>query len=140
MELKEAIERRKSIRQYRPDPVPEDVLDGILERARRAPSAGGLRAYRAVVTRARLTRYEAPASVVVCALPERSGERYGDRGRGLYAVQDATIYAAYVQLLATDAGLDTCWVGAFHEYRVKQALGLGEDERPVAVLTVGYAA
>ena len=140
METRDAIAGRKSVRRYKSDPVPEDVLADILELARQAPSAGGLRSYEVVTSTARLTPYPAPLSVVVCALPERSGSRYGDRGRVLYAVQDATIYAAYVQLLAADAGLDTCWVGAFREYRVKQQLGLGEDVRPVVILTVGYGA
>ena len=39
MELVEAIRARKSIRAYKPDPVPKDVIRQILEVARRAPSA-----------------------------------------------------------------------------------------------------
>lgn len=38
MDISEAIDRRKSIRAYRPDPVPPDVLRKILEEAVRAPS------------------------------------------------------------------------------------------------------
>jgi nitroreductase len=39
MELKEAIESRRSIRGYRTDPVPKDVLKNIIETSLRAPSA-----------------------------------------------------------------------------------------------------
>ena len=40
MEVLEAIRTRRSIRTYKPDPVPEEVLEEILEAGRWAPSAG----------------------------------------------------------------------------------------------------
>src|SRR5437763_16417953 len=40
MELDEAIRRRRMCRHFREDPVPPEVVDRLLERARRAPSAG----------------------------------------------------------------------------------------------------
>ena len=39
MDIIEAIKQRKSIRGYKPDPVPKEVLQQILELASRAPSA-----------------------------------------------------------------------------------------------------
>jgi nitroreductase len=39
MELLEAIQNRKSIRQFKPDPVPRVMLEEILQAALRAPSA-----------------------------------------------------------------------------------------------------
>ena len=39
MDITEAVERRKSIRGYKPDPVPRQVLEQILELASHAPSA-----------------------------------------------------------------------------------------------------
>ena len=39
MQTIEAIEQRKSVRGYRPDPVPKEILRRILEIAGRAPSA-----------------------------------------------------------------------------------------------------
>lgn len=44
--VKEAIERRRSIRQFKPDPVPEEALDQILEAARLAPSASNRQPWR----------------------------------------------------------------------------------------------
>ena len=35
---KEAIEQRRSIRKFKPDPVPEEVIDALLDSARLAPS------------------------------------------------------------------------------------------------------
>lgn len=39
MSLREAVQQRRSIRKFRPDPVPREILHAILEEARWAPSA-----------------------------------------------------------------------------------------------------
>ncbi|HNT00889.1 MAG TPA: nitroreductase family protein, partial [Candidatus Saccharicenans sp.] len=39
MEFNEVIRQRYSVRSYRPDPIPEDKLNRILEAVRLAPSA-----------------------------------------------------------------------------------------------------
>ena len=44
MELTEALRRRRMVRAFRPDPVAPDVLDRVLDAARRAPSAGSTQA------------------------------------------------------------------------------------------------
>jgi len=51
MELLEAIRSRKSIRAFRPDPVPERVLTELLEVATRAPSAVNLQPWEFFVVR-----------------------------------------------------------------------------------------
>lgn len=40
MEFRELLPRRRMVRHYRPEPVPADVVDRIVETVRRAPSAG----------------------------------------------------------------------------------------------------
>jgi nitroreductase len=65
-------------------------------------------------------------------------ERFGERGRGLYSVQDATIACAYAQLAATALGLGSVWVGAFDPDEVRKIVGLPEAQQPVAILPIGY--
>jgi nitroreductase len=36
-------------------------------------------------------------------------------------------------------GLASVWVGAFDDDAVRQAIGVGEDLLPVAILPIGYA-
>lgn len=40
MEFADVVARRRMVRRYRPDPVADDVLVGLVDTARRAPSAG----------------------------------------------------------------------------------------------------
>ena len=153
MELFEAIESRQSVRAYQPTEVEADKLEMILSAANQAPSAGNLQAYeiflirdgrvKRALARAALDQdfvAQAPVVLVFCAHPARSAVRYGRRGRELYCVQDATIAAAYAQLAATALGLATCWVGAFEDQQVRQAIGAPSALRPVVILPLGYPA
>ena len=78
--VKEAIEARRSIRRFRPDPVPDDLLREVLEAARQAPSAGNVQPWAFLVVRdpnlkEQLKQIcleqkfvaEAPADIVCCA-------------------------------------------------------------------------
>ncbi len=51
MELIEAIRSTSSCRQFRPDPVPDDVVYRVLDAARFAPSGGKRQGWRGVVIR-----------------------------------------------------------------------------------------
>jgi len=146
------FKKRKSTRAYKPDPIEKEKLDEILEAANSAPSAGNLKARKIVVIEDEKTKRklaeaafgqdfisEAPLALVFTALPEASAKKYGQRGRELYAVQDATIAASFAWLQAVDLSLSSCWVGAFDEEEVKKILELDANERPIAILPIGYA-
>jgi nitroreductase len=155
MHFFELLAQRRSIRRFRPRAVEPDKLQAILDAAAAAPSAGNRQAYEIVVL-ANLdeeARHEvveagyrqdlltsAPTLLVFCADPERSREPYGERGASLFALQDATVAAAYAQLAATALALSSCWVGAFDEDRIRILLRLPARLRPVAILAIGYAA
>jgi nitroreductase len=153
MELFEVIRKRRSIRKYQQKPVENDKLEKILEAANQAPSAGNRQGYEIVVVEDSAIRLSlakaslgqvfvasAPLSLVFCANEKRSSAKYGERGKGLYSLQDATIAAAYAQLAATELELATVWIGAFNDEEVKTAIGAPNHARPVAILPLGYAA
>ncbi len=152
MELFETLRRRHSVRAYVGDPVAPEAIERILQAINQAPSAGGLQAYQvylvkdvAVREALSLAAYDqrfiedAPLALVFCAVPARA-KRYGERGASLYAIQDATIAAAYAQVAAVAEGLATCWVGAFDEAKAGAALHLPQGQRPLVIMPVGRAA
>jgi nitroreductase len=153
MDFFEVIRARQSIRAFQACPVEPEKLQQILEAINRAPSAGNLQGYEVFLVTNRaclqaMTRAavgqdfieQAPLALVFCANPARSAKKYGQRGTTLYCVQDATIACATAQLAVTALGLASVWVGAFDEDGVRQAIGVGNDLRPVAILPIGYAA
>ncbi len=151
MELWQAIGSRCSHRQYdAARPVADSEVVRLLEAAIRAPSAGNLQPWFFYVVRDGEARQklsqaaegqgfvaQAPVVIVVCAEPERSATRYGDRGRHLYCLQDTASAVTNIHLAAVAMGLVTCWVGAFDETLASEALSIPGNLRPVAMIPVG---
>jgi len=141
------------VRAFRPDPIPDSALEKALEAAHWAPSAGNQQARDFIVVKdpevkARLAEAalgqrfveEAPVDVVVCANRERSAGRYGDRGRNFYCFMDAAAAVENMLLAAHALGLGACWVGAYRDEEVAEALGLPPWLRPIAIIPMGFPA
>ena len=149
MEFSELISRRYSVRSYRPDPVPPELLDCVLEAARLAPTAANRQPFRLIVIttagrRAELKRIyhrdwlgDAPLVVAICGVSAEAWVR-GD-GKN-YVDVDVAIAMDYLVLAATDAGLGTCWIGAFDPQAAREVLGLPEGVEPIAFTPLGYPA
>ena len=153
MEVFEAIKGRRSIRAFRRRDVSDDDVTRLIEAAIWAPSAGNIQPWEFVIIRKpdgkrRLVEAawgqsfieEAAVVVVVCANENRSSQRYGDRGKSLYCIQDTAAAIQNIHLAAYSLGLATCWVGAFKEQEVSQILNVPQGIRPVAIVPIGYAA
>ena len=153
MDVFEAIIHRRSIRDFRPDQVSAELLNKLLEAAIWAPSAGNLQARELIVVTtpdlkkkvcnaAFSQRFieKAPIVLIVCANEERSAQRYGERGKQLFCVQDATASIQNILLAAHSLGLGACWVGAFDEQNVQKTLNLPNNVKPIAIISLGYPA
>jgi len=150
MEMLEVIKKRRSIRRFKPDPIPPEHIRVILEAATWAPSAGNLQPWEFIIVtskerkkaiaKAALNQMfiaEAPVVIVVCANIPRSSSIYGDRGATLYCIQDTAAAIQNMLLMACALGYGTCWVGAFREEEVRKILGIPRHVRPVAIIPMG---
>lgn len=151
MDLFEAISKRRSIRQFKPDAaVSDDHVRRILESAVAAPSAGNGQSWHFVVVRDQKIRHrlateaghqhfieEVPVVIVVCADLERAERGYGRRGRDTYSLQETAAAIENMLLAITSLGFGTCWVGAFNEEVAAEVLALPKNLRPVAMLPIG---
>jgi len=153
MDVFQAIQGRRSVRSFRPDPVSEEDLRKILEAAIAAPSAGNRQPWEFIVVRDGERKREvaeaaygqhfieeAPVVVVVCANLVRSATVYGRRGEELYAIQDTAAAVQNMLLAAFALGYGTCWVGAFDEEKVSRVLKIPKGVRPVAIVPIGRPA
>jgi hypothetical protein len=149
MELVEAIEGRRSVRAFRAGRIPEGLMEEAVRLGNMAPSAGNLQARDFVIvkdgdvkkTMARAAPgqefiADAYAVIVVCSNQHKIAH-YGKRGRELYMLQDAAAAVTHILLYAHSRGIGCCWVGAFDEGEVCEALGLPAGIRPVAILPMG---
>ncbi|MDD3819325.1 MAG: nitroreductase family protein [Actinomycetota bacterium] len=149
--LMDIIEKRKSIRSYKPQDVSEEDLNYVLEAFRKAPSAKNLQPWKLIVVKDRkkindlaiacnnqtfLT--QAPVLIVACALED---EAYGKMGGYMNSFPvDIGIALEHLILAATERGLGTCWIGAFNEKMVKDVLDIPDNVRVVALTPLGYPA
>lgn len=152
MTVREVIVKRRSIREFIDQDVPEQAVEALVDALLWAPSAGNLQSRKFYfifrkdvkegLVRAALGQsfLSAAPIVVVACLDRRIAVRYGDRGVNLYAIQDVSASIENMLLAARELGLGTCWVGAFNEFDVSEVLEIPDHLRPIALIPVGYPA
>ena len=149
MDIREAVESRRSVRSYLSDPVQPGLIEEIFDLARKAPSAKNLQPWRFVIvthpeTKQKLVRAcrsqsfiaEAPVIIAGCADEMKSYPNIGRYTRSF--AMDLAIIFDHLTLIARGKGLGTCWIGAFNEEEVKIILNIPENIRVVALTPLGY--
>jgi nitroreductase len=149
MDLMEAIKTRRSIRRYKSTPVDDGLLKEVLNAARLAPSADNAQPWRIIVvmdeqTKLRLAAAansqkfiaQAPIVLVACGIPDEALSTVG--GYMSSHVIDVAIAVDHLTLAAHSSGLGTCWIAWFKEEKVREALGIPEDVRVIAMTPLGY--
>jgi nitroreductase len=148
MEFMELVRVRRSVRRYREDAVPAELVAKILDAVRTAPTAGNFQAYEIYVVSGERRMQalaaatfnhdwiaQAPMALVVCS----HGARCQYDPKEHWALQDASIAATLAHLAIADLGLASCWVGAFIPANVAAVVEAAEGHVPLAVLPFGYA-
>ena len=147
-ELIKTILSRRSIREYKPDPVkPEDVKT-LLEAAMAAPSASNRKPWHFIVLtdREKIDKiadshpygkmlYQAPLCIAVLGDTNIS-ERFW--------VQDCSAATENLLLAATALGLGTVWLGVYPREKriesVREVLKLPENIIPLNLISIGHPA
>jgi nitroreductase len=149
-EVLQVVKARRSVRDFEKKEIPKAVLDKLIDAILWAPSAGNLQARRfffvsdqpikkELVTAALGQHFLSEAPLVVVGCTDSSiGNKYGERGRYLYSVQDVACSIMNLMLVACENGLGSVWTGAFSEDKVAKILGLAGHLRPVVLVPVGY--
>jgi nitroreductase len=147
MDVKEAIEKRNSIRKYEDRPVPEEKLLTVLEAARLAPSGRNCQDWKFIVVRdgeriqelGRLAggQYHVHTAPVIIAAVATDPEELMPCGVQASPVNLA-IAIDHITLEAMDEGLGTCWIGAFAQEEVKKLLGVPDKMSIISLLTLGF--
>ncbi len=149
----ECIKSRASVRSFKPDKIPDSVLDEILDSAVHAPSAGNVQDWEFVVVSKQDTKNrlagaawgqefvsQAPVVIVVCSNLRTIHNAYGERGNSLYSIQNTATATQNMLLAAWEKGLGSCWVGSFNDENVREILVLPSHVRPMAIVPIGYPA
>ena len=142
------MSKRRSTRKFSDRHVEAIKIDKIISAADTAPTAGnfqgfeifyvrGLEKKRLLVDACNNQSYvNAPVVLIFCKNPSRVNFDFSDYVLKKFAIQDATLAAAYSQLAAQALGLSSIWIGMFDEQKVMDVIGT--DLVPSSVLCIGY--
>lgn len=149
MSVFEVIQKRRSVRRYKENSIPQEVLLRVLEAARLAPSGKNMQPWRFILVRGkslkgRLAEASAGQSfiaraalvIVACGFPDNCYSRLG-RYMKSWPV-DVAIALEHLVLQAEEEGLGTCWIGSFEEEKVKSILNIPENVKVLALTPLGY--
>jgi nitroreductase len=147
-EVLNAIQNRRAIRRFKPDPVDEEKLQMVLEAGRWAPSFSNLQPWKFIIIKDRDSKKqldeasrtsvlhlgiaEAPVVIIVCV------DRRID---SLHAIEAGVAAAQNMALAAHSLGLGTGWIGILGteaETSVKKIFQLSETIRVVSLVPMGY--
>ena len=162
MELFTVINNHRSIRRYKPDPVPDDLLNELLSAGLRASSSGNMQTYSIIVTRDRALRerlfephmeqdmvLDAPVLLTFCADFRRmrhwlrlndAPDNFDNFMSFMIATIDATLASQNVALAAEARGLGICYMGSTlaHCDEIGPILGLPPGVVPVVGYSLGW--
>ncbi len=159
MELMEAIKQRRSIRKYKPEPVPEEVFRELIEAVRWSPSWANTQCCEVIAVKdskiktelatalvkgnpATSSMTEAPLVMVLCGKRGVSGFKKGEptTAKGDWLMFDTGLAMQSLCLAAHSHGLGTVIVGNFDHQRVAEILGVPQNVEVVAITPLGYPA
>lgn len=142
MDVFEAVRTRLTVREFKPDPVPDEIVHKLLRAGQWAPSSRNLQPWHFIVIRERETlqkigaiassgRFVADAPMAIVVAMDNADRPDLDCGRALQQME----------LVAWEEGMGTCFVGlriAEQNQQVKELLGIPDSFVLVTVLPFGY--
>ena len=151
MNSESLLYRRQSKRAYLSDPVPNDVLERVLEGARWAPSCANNQPWRFVVARspdALARAHEAlsrgnhawvPAAPVLIAVVASQADDRTRKDNGVaYYLFDCGLAVENLLLAAVEEGLMGHPMAGFNADRVKDAFAIPDEYDVICLISLGY--
>ena len=141
MEVFEAVRTMLAVRRYLDRPVPETIVQRIVEAGRLTGSAMNLQPWHFIVVQdrdtlgrlgalARSGPYVAEAPLAIVVVIDGTG----------YAVSDASRAIDSMMLTAWSEGVGSNWVGFANLEKVNALLGIPSERDVLAILPFGYPA
>lgn len=150
MNFLDILLKRRSIRRYTDEPVPEEKLEKIIQAALLSPTSRDLRPWEFYVVRDRETlRQLAKAKNAGAGMLASAGAAivvFADPGKADTWIEDSSIALTCMHLMAAEQGVGSCWIqlhmrktaeGGDAEARAREILGVPEHWRTVGIMSLG---
>lgn len=144
----EAIYSRRSVRKYKQEDLPDELIEKLIRAAMQSPTAGNQRPWHFMVIRdrskilkipvvhpyAQMVR-EAPVVVMVC------GDKDLEKHIG-YWDQDCAAASLCISLAGHDMGIGSCWLGIHPRQDridgIREIFKLPDNIIPFSIISLGY--
>ena len=150
MELLELMLKRRSVRKYAEEPIPEDKLEKIIQAGLMAPTSRNLKPWEFYVVRDRDTlKRLSEAKDSGAGMLEKCGAAiavFGDSDKADTWIEDCSIAMSFMMLMAEEQGIGNCWVqfhlrtgsdGSDAEENVRKILSVPGNFRIAGILSLG---
>ena len=158
----DSIKNRRTIRKYKQQDVPANLINNLLEESFRASTMGNMQLYSVVITRSQEMKQKlapahfwqpmvtnAPVVLTFCAdfnrfskwcMQRKAEPGYDNLMSFMNAASDTLLATQNFCTLAEEAGLGICYLGTtiYNPHQIIDVLHLPELVMPVATITVGY--
>ncbi|KAA0012355.1 MAG: nitroreductase [Thermoplasmata archaeon] len=145
--LMEIIRKRRSVRSYKEEAVPNEIIKEIIEASRLAPSAKNLQEWKFIIVKdeekrkalykaAKNQQFVKEAPIIIAGVATYTNYVMTNGVPACYV--DLAIAMEHIALAAAEKGIGTCWIGAFYQDEAKRILEVPDDCVIVALMTLGY--
>ena len=158
----DSIKNRRTIRKYKQQDVPANLINNLLQESFRASTMGNMQLYSVVITRSQEMKQKlapahfwqpmvtnAPVVLTFCAdfnrfskwcMQRKAEPGYDNLMSFMNAASDTLLATQNFCTLAEEAGLGICYLGTtiYNPHQIIEVLHLPELVMPVATITVGY--
>jgi len=142
MNVSEAIRMKRAVRQFKDQPLPEEVVDTILNAGRRAQSAKNTQPWSFIAIQDKTTLkalsecgtyagHLAGAALGVAILTPDPAQRFS-------IMFDAGQAASYMQLAAWELGIGSCLATIYEYEKARQLLGYPNEMQLFIAISFGY--
>lgn len=145
--LKLAAERY-SVRSFKTQHLPQEIIDKILKAGHLAPTGCNYQPQRILVLntdksteklkKCTKAHFNAPTAMLICYNKDESWVRKYDGN--LSAPVDAAIVTTHMMLEAYSIGVGSCWVMHFDPFAMREEFNIPQNIEPLALLVMGYPA
>jgi len=147
----DCLMNHRSVRKFKPEPIPEETIETILRAGTRAATAGSIQPYAFIViddpeVMKKVSYIEGPLAIVAVVDQYRVKRYYELNGAPFYNDQainlfisywDATIALHNVVIAAESLGLGGVYIGMVLSQNLGESLGVPEYVVPAGLVTLG---
>lgn len=153
MSLYDLIVSRRSIRQFKPEPIPQEILKDVVNAARLAPSAANRQPLEFVVVDEEGKKEQVFPCLKWAGYIAPDGNPKSGQEPQAYVVVlvnseirekgfewDSGAAIENMILAAWEKGVGSCWIISVDKERVKESLGVPDSHQVDSVIALGYPA